>query len=245
MIYEVRVATTGRDSRGADLLQEIQATLGITSVQQVRTRKVYRLEGVSRGQAETLAQSLLCDSLTQTYTIGDGEQRVDAMRRIEVAYKPGVMNPEAASILKAAHDCGMKELVAADSSWEYQVFGALTDDELHQIVDRLLVNKTVEHVVTEKPTTLLIGNEPGSVQIVPITTLADAELEAMSRTRSLFLNLEEMRVIQHHFREFHREPTDAELETLAQTRSEHCGHKTFKARLIVDGQEQPPLITRL
>jgi phosphoribosylformylglycinamidine (FGAM) synthase-like enzyme len=52
----------------------------------------------------------------------------------------------------------------------------------------------------------------------------------------LFLNLEEMKIIQSYFEKIKRDPTDCELETLAQTWSEHCAHKTFKAKLIVDGK---------
>src|SRR5213078_436148 len=45
----------------------------------------------------------------------------------------------------------------------------------------------------------------------------------------LALSLEEMQAIQNYYREERRDPTDVELETLAQTWSEHCVHKTFKA----------------
>src|SRR5262249_8021776 len=44
----------------------------------------------------------------------------------------------------------------------------------------------------------------------------------------LSLSLAEMRTIQAHFREVGRDPTDVELETIAQTWSEHCSHKTLK-----------------
>ena len=40
-----------------------------------------------------------------------------------------------------------------------------------------------------------------------------------------------MRTIQQYYKEQRREPTDVELETLAQTWSEHCSHKTFKATI--------------
>jgi phosphoribosylformylglycinamidine synthase len=36
-----------------------------------------------------------------------------------------------------------------------------------------------------------------------------------------------------------------ELETLAQTWSEHCAHKTFRARIVIDGDERPSLLDRL
>jgi phosphoribosylformylglycinamidine synthase len=59
--------------------------------------------------------------------------------------------------------------------------------------------------------------------------MGDEQLMEVSRAGLLSLNLDEMRAIQQHYREQGREPTDVELETLAQTWSEHCSHKTFKA----------------
>jgi len=243
MIYEVLVETRERDLRGASLLREIEATLGITSVTAVHTKRVYRLEGISLEQATELAQNLLCEPQTQSFEIGNGEPSNQGW--FEVAYKPGVMNPETASILKAGHDRGMQDLVAADSSWLYRFEGLPTDAEMTQIFDRLLVNKTVERIVTEKPTTLLIKSEPGKIEIIPVSNLTDAELLELSTKCNLFLNLAEMRVIQQYFKDLGREPRDGELEILAQTWSEHCCHKTLQARLIVDGQEKKPLFTRL
>ena len=43
-----------------------------------------------------------------------------------------------------------------------------------------------------------------------------------------------MKAIQAYFREQDREPTDIELETLAQTWSEHCVHKTLKSAVDVE-----------
>jgi phosphoribosylformylglycinamidine synthase II len=52
----------------------------------------------------------------------------------------------------------------------------------------------------------------------------------------LWLTAAEMGYIQSHFYSLWRVPTDVELETLAQTWSEHCKHKTFKARIRFNGQ---------
>src|SRR5438552_5221836 len=49
-------------------------------------------------------------------------------------------------------------------------------------------------------------------------------------------NFAEMRAIQEHFRGQDRDPTDVELETIAQTSSEHCSHKTLKGAIDVDGR---------
>src|SRR5579872_2487846 len=63
-----------------------------------------------------------------------------------------------------------------------------------------------------------------STAILPAT---DSELLEVSRQGLLSLNLQEMKAIQAYFKKLGREPSDVELETLAQTWSEHCKHKTF------------------
>lgn len=60
----------------------------------------------------------------------------------------------------------------------------------------------------------------------------DDELMRISREGTLSLNLKEMQTIQTHFSKLQRNPTDVELETIAQTWSEHCVHKTFKSLIL-------------
>ncbi|MBV9080919.1 MAG: hypothetical protein JO102_07365, partial [Elusimicrobia bacterium] len=86
------------------------------------------------------------------------------------------------------------------------------------------------------------SEKPANVSIVPIREASDADLERISREGLLSLTLEEMRTIQNHFRSLNRDPFDAELETIAQTWSEHCFHKTFRAAYTyseanLDGEE--------
>src|SRR3989344_3417977 len=54
-----------------------------------------------------------------------------------------------------------------------------------------------------------------------------------------------MRSVKKYFVGLGRDPTDVELETIAQTWSEHCAHKTFKASVTIDGKIKEPLFTRL
>lgn len=241
-IHEVRVGYTEKDVRGQEVAQEAQRTIGVPGLERVRTARVYRLEGTTEKEAKVLAETLLAEPLDQTYTL-NSPLITDTPQVVEVAYKPGVMNPEAASIMKAAKDLGV-DLAAADSSTEYGFHGSVGPDEVKGIVDRLLVNKTVERVVTEKPETLIITGEPGPVAIVPIRTASPEDLMALSKDK-LFLDEQEMGIIQAYFAELDRDPTDCELEIIAARWSEHCGHKTFKAKVMVDGVEKPPLFTRI
>ncbi|VVB67692.1 Phosphoribosylformylglycinamidine synthase subunit PurL [Candidatus Norongarragalina meridionalis] len=67
--------------------------------------------------------------------------------------------------------------------------------------------------------------------------MSDPELVKLSRDGQLSLSLEEMREIKKYFAAQKREPTDVELEAVAQTWSEHCGHKTFKGVFLTNDGE--------
>lgn len=244
-IQEVRVTNLPHvnDPRGDSLLHTIKTFLGIHSIDRIATARVYRFEGITETDAGLLAQNLLAENIFQRYTLNEPIIKKAGVL-VEVAYKPGVMNPEAGSIMKAAADLGVSRLLAADSSTEYGFFGSVTKEEVEDIITRLLVNETVERVVKEKPTTLIISGEAADTRIIPVRSMDDSALMNLSKD-SLFLNLQEMQAIKNYFTELGRDPTDCEVETLAQTWSEHCGHKTFKARLMVNGQPKHPLLKRL
>src|SRR6266702_3903485 len=103
--------------------------------------------------------------------------------------------------------------------------GSATDVNLTPIGEQfsapsLITNENVETVKTH--------HIPA---FIPLSEMTEQQLMELSKTGLLALNLDEMRTIQQHYKEQRREPTDVELETLAQTWSEHCSHKTFKATI--------------
>ena len=66
---------------------------------------------------------------------------------------------------------------------------------------------------------------------------SDNELLDISNEIGLGLTLKEMKVIQKYFRIQTRNPTDLELQIIAQTWSEHCCHKTFKGIIQVNNRK--------
>lgn len=203
--------------------------------------RAYLLEGIGIKEAKVLAEQLLCEAFVQTYTIN--KEITSSKELIQISYKPGVMNPEASSIMKAANDLGIK-LIAADSFTKYYFLNTKKNDGKKIIENLKLYNPTVEHIFEEIPSTLLIQGKNGKVELLKIRNMSDEELMDLSKDK-LFLNVDEMRVIQNYFRTIERDPRDGELETIAQTWSEHCAHKTFKAKLIIDGKKKSPLIKRI
>ncbi len=92
--------------------------------------------------------------------------------------------------------------------------------------------------------------ETDKVSIINIRDQGDDGLLAISRKNLLALNLTEMKTIQDYFRDLGRDPTDVELETLAQTWSEHCKHKTLRGIIeyrsqTADGSWQSETIDNL
>jgi len=75
---------------------------------------------------------------------------------------------------------------------------------------------------------------------IPISTLNGDELLALSQKYKLSLSREDMLAVQAIFAEEKREPTDVELEVIAQTWSEHCKHRIFGAMIehTLDGETE-------
>ena len=81
--------------------------------------------------------------------------------------------------------------------------------------------------------------------VVALDALRPAQLQELSARHGWSLNLAELGAIQSHFRGLEREPSLAELETLAQTWSEHCKHKTFTSPIRFSDGKKTRLIKSL
>jgi phosphoribosylformylglycinamidine synthase II len=79
--------------------------------------------------------------------------------------------------------------------------------------------------------TSISPNLTNTNKTVSLRDASDDALKDISAKGMLSLSLQEMKAVQAHFLTIGRDPTDVELETIAQTWSEHCVHKTFKAQV--------------
>jgi len=231
------------DVHGKSVLEDIQE-LGIDSVQAVQSAKVFLIEAdFDRDFAERLARELLADPVCEEYFVGRSGPPAGLAKAtlIEVHLKSGVTDPVAESVMAAIADMGVKAHNVRTAR-KYVLLGEITQRHTDTIAKKILANDCIEDCV--------IGNEaeppsphlkPYDLQIVhwPIRELDDDELVALSKEKDLFLNLVEMQTIQKHYQQLGREPTDVELESIAQTWSEHCVHKTLKSsvELSIDGEQ--------
>ncbi|PIS04878.1 MAG: phosphoribosylformylglycinamidine synthase subunit PurL [Candidatus Buchananbacteria bacterium CG10_big_fil_rev_8_21_14_0_10_42_9] len=247
MVHRVEVATKSNflDAEG-EALKQAAAHFGITGLEVVRVVKVYKLEGLDADEKlHDIKDRLLHEPIWQDAAL---DQRVvrdeENYKTVEIALKPGIMDTEIESVMRAVADLGIKGLSMAGTGKRFLFQGNISHADLSLITEKLLMNKIIQRVLDKPEETLLIDSEPKPTEIITLRSMNDSELIALSDNR-LWLNLEEMKVIQEYFRKLDRDPTDVELEMLAQTWSEHCGHKTFKAKLVINGREKEPLMTRI
>ena len=72
---------------------------------------------------------------------------------------------------------------------------------------------------------------PFELAEIDIKDADDKQLIKISNEMGIGLNLTEIRLVQDYFSRKKRNPTDVELQTIGQTWSEHCYHKTFKGNI--------------
>jgi phosphoribosylformylglycinamidine synthase len=247
--FEVFNRSGFSDVHGKSVLDDIEE-LGVTCVEAVQSAKVFLIEadpsipstGLGTGApgtgfddafARRVAKELLSDPVCEEYYIGRSKAPAGLAKAtlIEVHLKSGVTDPVAESVMAAIADMGVKA-ANVRTARKYVLLGEIKKSQAEMIAKKVLANDCIEDCIigdeAEPPSPHL---KPYELEIVhwPIGDLDDKGLIALSKKKDLFLNVVEMRTIQEHYRALGREPTDVELETLAQTWSEHCVHKTLKS----------------
>ncbi|HOL32708.1 MAG TPA: phosphoribosylformylglycinamidine synthase subunit PurS, partial [Anaerohalosphaeraceae bacterium] len=227
------------DVHGRDILDDIRQ-FNILSVEDVISEKVYLIEAdFDQPFAERVARELLTDPVCQEWHIGKSGIPAGPMPAtlIEVHLKSGVTDPVAESVMAALKDMGAGAVESVRTARKYVLLGNVTEKDRETIARRILANDCIEEVIygmdAEPPSPHTKSYELNLIQI-PICGLDNEQLVQLSKKMDLFLNLKEMQTIQAYYREIGREPTDIELETLAQTWSEHCVHKTLKSSVDMD-----------
>ncbi|MCA9567509.1 MAG: phosphoribosylformylglycinamidine synthase subunit PurL [Myxococcales bacterium] len=201
--------------------------------------RVFFVEGTTpREDVERLAREVLCDDVIETFAVGTADGPVvptPAGRHVlEIAPRPGVTDAEAETLLRAAAIVGIPGVERTATARRYELEGDLAPRALERLAAGTLANDVVQHWAIDDvlPPSFPAGESPVHVvEQIRVRDLDDDGLLALSRERRLSLDLDEMRCIREHFTD--RDPTDLELEMLAQTWSEHCVHKTFRAHITL------------
>jgi phosphoribosylformylglycinamidine synthase len=253
MLWEVEIRPLGRDAERERVCDEFDllthSTRGADLVKS--SARGFLIEGyLDRDAAHKLATDLLVDSVVDTFELSQiGTPR--GPETITVLLKPGVMDPVSESVLAAALDLG-QPLEAVRTLRRYVGTPDLKGSDRDLFFRKVLANDALEQIVVGplRAEHLALGKPYVFKKVtVPLLSLDDDGLTKLSRDGQLALNPDEMRAVQAHCRDQSRDPTDVELETIAQTWSEHCSHKTLKGPIdyteTIDGQTTTRRINNL
>jgi len=199
---------------------------GYAGLAQLVIERVFWLEGdVDAGALKPLVANPLYQAAAESSMLDPAAGPI-----VEIAYRPAVTDPETPSILVGAGALGQTKLEFARLSRRYQ-FAGLSDAAARDAAARFLYNPVVERVREpgEAWVTLRPSGQPDPVRSIALAGLSPHELAALSRERSWYAPLGQMSVIQAHERERGRPHTDAEVEILVQSWSDHCYHTTWKS----------------
>jgi phosphoribosylformylglycinamidine synthase subunit PurSL len=234
MVHRVEIHPTAHagDPRGHALIENAKS-IGV-ALEGAHWCRVYLIEAcLTQAQLDQIIAGLLTNPVVEYAHVGASEPRGSL---VEIHPLPGVMDPPAQSVSDAIFALiGVRAAVTTGD--RYDILG-ISDAQAQTLANRLLANPVIAgvHAVPFHPEQLPHGHTHDfKITHVNIRDLDDAALEVLSREGHLFLALNEMQAIQSHYQTLGREPTDIELETLAQTWSEHCVHKTLKSIIHYTG----------
>lgn len=227
----VRIDVTAPNDPHGPHIVAAAGLIGVPNLTEVTVTRVHHIDGpLGPAEIEQLCREVLVDPVVDEYRIDD--PGTPEGRVVEVALLPGATDADARELERAIAQLGLPP-ARVMTARRYELRGDLTDDDVEVLTRRLLANATIE-IAAHGPLPAEFAGAAeahGHVDVVSLASLTDHQLEQLSRDRLLSLDTTEMKAIQAHFRAEGREPTDAELETLAQTWSEHCVHKTFRAQI--------------
>ena len=253
MLWEVDVLSAdAANDHAARAVVAGAADLGIAACASARTVTGWLIEGpLSKGDVERLAAALLADPVTETFAILElsdaaanapetaGRAPADGLSTVlHVLPKPGVTDPAAQSVLAAMRLLGL-EASAVRSVRKYWL-PPLPLAATERLAWKLLASEAIHDVVVGPlPLRALSGGRPWTFSQVevPLQGLDDAALAKLSRERCLALSPLELGAVRDHFATLGRAPLEIELETIAQTWSEHCCHKTLGSPIDHEGPD--------
>jgi phosphoribosylformylglycinamidine synthase len=248
---EIALKDGVRDARGERIKREIEHFLHL-SVDEVRTIDVYTVDAeLSQSELEQAAAGPFSDQIIQIWSIdrplGSGFDYA-----VEVGFRPGVTDNVGRTAREAVTYLTGRPFAAGEGVYyavQYLLKGALTVVDVEKIATGLLCNTLIQrYAILPAPEFVAKRGFPTLAPRVTAETKAevleidlevsDEELMRISKEGVLALTLDEMQIIQSHYRNaivledrkkmgLGAKPTDVELECLAQTWSEHCKHKIF------------------
>lgn len=270
MAQRIYVGTkpTFRDALGERVRTKVIDDLHIATITSIRAAAVYAINGhLNSSDLTRLAEGPYSDPIVQDYTI-DSTFCSSFDWMVEVCFRPGVTDNPGRTAREAAQVLLQRDLGAGFSvhtGTQYFITGKLSRKHVESIAGSTLANELIQSIAIysheewmashlhEFPAPV-VRSADHAVEGWSAVGLegSDQELMRISRDRMLALTLEEMKVVRDYYARpevraeraaagLVTQPTNVEMEIIAQTWSEHCKHKIFSARVTYREQGKAPV----
>ncbi len=244
-LYRFEVRTRGAGSPRIEALKADVRALGMGILRSARDIALYFVEGdLAPEELCLLGRFLLSDPVEETFVWREVSRNAlhgpisspDSVWIVEICRKPGVTDAVANELVRAAREMGILGLnrAATGIRWELEA-DWLDEATLSKLTRVLLANSVIERWEFGEIEPVFPEEQPfvPAVECYDLRNMDDDSLLSLSSERRLALDLPEMKAIRAWSIAKEHKITDVELEMIAQTWSEHCVHKTFKADIEV------------
>src|SRR5436190_10690779 len=182
--------------------------------------------------------------LDRLLTYGPRDERpADGEPAFVVVPRPGTISPWSSKATDIAANCGLDAVQRVERGVDWHA--TTRDGAPLSRADRdalaPLVHDRMTEAVLDGPSqagVLFAHVPPRPLAMVPLLAQGRDALVRANAELGLALAPDEIDYLDASFRALGRDPTDVEIMMFAQANSEHCRHKTFNARWVVDGVEQ-------
>ena len=222
------------DFRAAGLLRRLRER--VPAVTGVSARHVHWVASAGPLDADTQGRLARLLDYGDPYAVPAPS---DPATVLVVAPRLGTVSPWASKATDIAHNCGF-DIRRVERVTEYRFEGAaLTGADLGTAAG-LVHDRMTESVLLEHAGAAALFDEREAEPLAHVEVLArgrEALVEA-NTAYGLALSDDEVDYLVDAFRGLGRDPSDVELMMFAQANSEHCRHKIFNARFVIDGEVQ-------
>jgi phosphoribosylformylglycinamidine synthase len=156
----------------------------------------------------------------------------------------GTISPWSSRATDIAHHCGLgivERIERGIAYWAADQGGGPIPAATAAALAALVHDRMTETVLAsfDEAERMFRHFPPQPLQTVDVLAEGRSALERANRDLGLALSGDEIDYLLDHFVRMGRNPTDAELMMFAQANSEHCRHKIFNARWVIDGAAEP------
>jgi phosphoribosylformylglycinamidine synthase len=188
------------------------------------------------------------DKLTALLNYGDAASGKTTGELVLVMPRLGTVSPWASKAADIARNCGLV-LHRVERVTEFRVnvksgllsAGKPLSADERQAVAALLHDRMTESVAFEREAAAHLFDVKRGAALAHVDVLGQGRSALLQANAEFGLALsdDEIDYLVRAFTQLQRNPSDVELMMFAQANSEHCRHKIFNAKFIIDGQAQP------